>query len=50
MHDSLIVQMSDSNDQLSCEELSLFFCKTMVRFENLVKFATIDEWHDKVQA
>ena len=50
VHDSFIVQMSDSNDQLSCEELSLFFCKTTVRFENLVKFATIDEWHDKVQA
>ena len=50
VHDSFIVQMSDSNDQLSCEELSLIFGKTTVRFENLVKFATIDEWHDKVQA
>ena len=50
MHDSLIVQMPDSNDQLSCEELSLFFCKTTVHFEDLIKFASIDEWHDKVQA
>ena len=50
MHNSLTVQMPDSNDQLGCEKLSLCFGEASVRFENPVEFATIDEWHDEVQA
>ena len=50
MHNVLVMEISDTNDQLGGQEFSLLFCEAFVSFENLVELATIDERHDEVQA
>ena len=50
MHDSLIVQIPNSDDQLCCKKFSLFFRESFMHFENFVELSTIDKWHDEVQA
>ena len=44
------VQDTDSNNYLGCIEFGLMLWETTNLSKNLIKFAAINEWHDKVKA
>jgi hypothetical protein len=50
MHDSLLVQLTNGDDNLSGIELDLGLRESLVLLKDLVQLSTIDEWHDKVQS
>ena len=49
MHDSFLVQVSDSHANLRSVKPDNFLWKAFVLFEHLVQFTTLDERHHKVQ-
>ena len=50
MHNSPLVEFSNTDNDLSCVKLCDLFVKSFVLFEDLVKLSTIDEWHNIKEA
>ena len=49
MHDALVVQLSDANDDLCGIKLNNILIKSLLLLENLVQLTAINERHDEVE-
>ena len=45
-----LMQETDSNDYLGCIKFDLMLWESTNLSKNFIKFATFNEWHDKVKA
>lgn len=48
MHDALLMELADGDDDLRSIELDDILAEALLLLEYLVELATVDEWHDKV--
>ena len=49
MHDPLLMEFSDRNDNLSSIELNHIFRESFLLLEDLIELSSVDEWHDKIK-
>ena len=49
MHDTLLVELADGDNDLSGVELDNALVEALLFLENLVEFTTVDEGHDEVE-
>ena len=49
MHDALVVQLSDANDDLCGVKFNNILIKSLLLLENLVQLTAINERHDEVE-
>lgn len=50
MHDTLAVQLANSDDNLGCIEFHCIFWEALLFLENLIELSTIDKWHNEIEA